>query len=210
MVRNYVKMVAPMLIFPLLTGCMPDTDMEKTMPKQESEAVTVSSKGQGSGWATADMYDVQNNKVGTVAFIQDKDHVRIEASVKGLAPGHHGFHIHEKGICDPQSPDGAFMSAGGHFNPTQTVHSNHAGDMPSLYVNKDGTGTFTADFDRMTAQQIVDQKLAVMIHENPDNFGNIPERYQAGGKPGPDKDTLKTGDAGKRIACGIISRENKQ
>ncbi|RDU37162.1 hypothetical protein DRW41_10810 [Neobacillus piezotolerans] len=59
-------------------------------------------------------------------------------------------------------------------------------------------------FDRLTIDQLKKEKLAVIVHANPDNFGNIPDRYQTDGKPGPDEATLKTGDAGDRQACGVI------
>ena len=52
-------------------------------------------------------------------------------------------------------------------------------------------------------------KTAIIIHEKADNFANIPpERYnQVNGTPGPDETTMATGDAGKRVACGVIAGE---
>src|SRR5881394_2749503 len=73
-----------------------------------------------------------NDATGSVTFTQRGDKVLVAAQVRGLTPGPHGFHIHEKGDCS--SGDG--MSAGGHFNPTAKPHGDpngadhHAGDMP--------------------------------------------------------------------------------
>jgi Cu-Zn family superoxide dismutase len=47
-------------------------------------------------------------------------------------------------------------------------------------------------------------KTSIMIHAGADNFMNIPDRYQVNGTPGPDETTMTTGDAGKRVACGVI------
>src|SRR5437762_10327658 len=70
--------------------------------------------------AVAELKATQGNKVkGKVIFIQEDDGVRVKADITGLAPGEHGFHIHEKGDCS--SPDG--KSAGDHFNPTGMPHA---------------------------------------------------------------------------------------
>ncbi len=124
----------------------------------------------------------------------------VEARLSGLPPGFHGFHVHTTGSCEAPS----FASAGGHLNPTGTTHGNHAGDMPLLYVNADGTATFGFLVDRFTLGQLFDTDgSAIVVHANPDNYANIPtDRYD----PDPDPTTLATGDAGGRIACGVVAR----
>jgi Cu-Zn family superoxide dismutase len=88
-----------------------------------------------------------NATSGTVTFTQKGDKVTVEAKLSGLAPGGHGFHIHEKGDCS--APDA--MSAGGHFNPSGKPHGapdaadHHAGDMPMLQADASGNATLTAD-----------------------------------------------------------------
>ena len=52
---------------------------------------------------------------------------------------------------------------------------------------------------------VLSNGLTLIIHEDPDNFGNIPPRYTLNGAPGPDQETLATGDSGKRVACGVIA-----
>lgn len=133
-----------------------------------------------------------NTATGTVTFTQEGSRVAMEAKISGLAPGSHGFHIHDKGDCS--AADG--MSAGGHFNPTGKPHGNpnlpdhHAGDMPVLLADASGNASLSADLDVMTiggggATGIVGK--AVIVHKNPDDFTTQP-----------------TGNSGARVACGVI------
>jgi superoxide dismutase, Cu-Zn family len=146
--------------------------------------------------ATATLVDGTGAKVGKVTLYQWRGKVTVAGRVKGLTPGFHGFHIHTIGQCVPP-----FTSAGGHFNPGATTHNAHAGDLPSLLVNGDGTASAAFETDRFTLRQLRDADgSALMIHSDPDNFANIPaDRYKA-----PDQITLDTGDAGSRVACGVI------
>ena len=134
-----------------------------------------------------------NQARGTVAFVTRGDKVRVTAQVAGLAPGPHGFHIHEKGDCS--APDAT--SAGGHFNPAGKPHGDpaaadhHGGDMPMLTADAAGNATLEATIDTVTigsgAGDIVGR--AVVIHKDPDDFRTQP-----------------TGNSGARVACGVIAR----
>ncbi|KZS66658.1 superoxide dismutase[Cu-Zn] [Mycobacterium ostraviense] len=131
-----------------------------------------------------------------------------------LAPGFHGVHIHQAGKCEPNSvaPSGGaagdFLSAGGHFQvPGRAKAGQSNGDLTSLQVRGDGSGTLVTTTDAFTMDDLVSgEKTAIIIHAGADNFANIPaDRYtQANGTPGPDQTTMTTGDAGKRVACGVI------
>lgn len=133
-------------------------------------------------------------------------------SVGVLSPGFHGVHIHQVGKCESNSvaptggAPGDFLSAGGHFQlPGHTGLSS--GDLSSLQVRRDGSGTLVTTTDAFTmADLLAGTKTAIIIHSGADNFANIPaDRYtQANGTPGPDEITMTTGDAGKRVACGVI------
>lgn len=150
--------------------------------------------------AFALLRNANGDVVGQVFFHQGwrDDKVTVFARVKDVPPGFHGFHIHTVGTCTP--PD--FTSAGGHFNPTGEHHPSHAGDLPSLLVNADGTATLAAVTDRFAIDDLRDADgSAVMIHSGPDNFANIPTRYAPNG---PDQATLDTGDSGTRFACGEV------
>ncbi|AFJ37596.1 hypothetical protein MINTMi198_47360 [Mycobacterium intracellulare M.i.198] len=140
--------------------------------------------------------------------------VTIETTANGvLAPGFHGVHIHKVGKCEPNSvaPNGGapgdFLSAGGHFQVPGHATEPASGDLTSLQVRKDGSGTLVTTTDAFAMEDLLTgQKTAIIIHADADNFANIPaERYnQTNGTPGPDETTKSTGDAGKRVACGVI------
>jgi Cu-Zn family superoxide dismutase len=134
-----------------------------------------------------------NTAKGTVTFRSQGDKVAVVARVSGLAPGQHGFHIHEKGDCS--SADAT--SAGGHFNPLNKPHAHpsvadrHAGDMPMLVADASGNATLEVTLDTITigsgAADIVGR--AVVVHKDPDDFKTQP-----------------TGNSGARVACGVIRR----
>jgi superoxide dismutase, Cu-Zn family len=140
--------------------------------------------------------------------------VTVETTTPGkLTPGFHGLHIHAVGKCEASSvaptggAPGDFNSAGAHFQ--KSGHTGHpaSGDLASLQVRQDGTAKLVTTTDAFTAEDLLGgAKTAIIIHEKADNFANIPpERYQqANGAPPPDETTLATGDAGKRVACGVI------
>jgi Cu-Zn family superoxide dismutase len=129
--------------------------------------------------------------------------VTVQTTTPGkLTPGFHGLHIHSVGKCE-----GDFTSAGGHLQVAGHTGHPASGDLSSLQVRSDGTGKLVTTTDAFTAEQLLaGAKTAIIIHEQADNFANIPaERYQqVNGTPGPDETTMATGDAGKRVACGVI------
>ena len=134
-----------------------------------------------------------NATAGTVTFTQKGDKVAIEAKVSGLTKGGHGFHIHEKGDCS--SADA--MSAGGHFNPTAKPHGNpsvpdhHPGDVPMLIADASGNASLSVELGAITVgsgtTDIVGK--AVIVHKDLDDYTTQP-----------------TGNAGARVACGVIAR----
>ncbi len=128
---------------------------------------------------------------GTVDFTQRGDHVVVSASFRGLTPGDHGFHVHEKGDCS--APDAT--SAGGHFNPTNQPHGkpmegpHHVGDMPMLHADANGNAHLNATIRGASlsggATNLVGR--AVVVHANRGDYRSQP-----------------AGDAGPRVACGVI------
>ena len=134
-----------------------------------------------------------NSTSGTVTFAQAGDKVAVTAKVSGLAPGPHGFHIHEKGDCS--ASDAA--SAGGHFNPTGKPHGNpqagdhHLGDMPVLEADSSGNATLSTTLDGIAigagAGDIVGK--SVVVHKDPDDYKTQP-----------------AGNSGARVACGVIAK----
>jgi len=132
-----------------------------------------------------------NETRGTVTFTRNGDKFRVVANVSGLAPGAHGFHIHEKGDCS--APDAT--SAGGHFNPTNKPHGNpaagehHGGDMPMLEADASGNAKVDVTLDTVTLGSgpngIVGR--GVVVHKDVDDYRSQP-----------------AGNSGARVACGTI------
>jgi Cu-Zn family superoxide dismutase len=184
--------------------------------------------GQGSGQGenqaagqtlTADLKTADGKTVATaqIEFANGYATVTVQTTTPGeLTPGFHGLHIHSVGKCEANSvaptggAPGDFNSAGGHFQVAG--HSGHpaSGDLSSLQVREDGSAKLVTTTNAFTAEDLTGgAKTAIIIHEKADNFANIPpERYQqVNGNPPPDETTLATGDAGKRVACGVISAQ---
>ena len=157
---------------------------------------------------TVPLLDAEGADKGSVEVTFAAGETTLAVSGKGLPPGLHGFHVHKTGVCAPDSADpakpetkGAFLSAAGHLAQDGQTHGDHDGDLPSLLVNADGTARLVVTSDRLTEQLLRDADgSALMVHADPDNFGNVPDRYA----PAVDDTTKKTGDAGKRLACGAL------
>ncbi len=128
---------------------------------------------------------------GEVLFKQVPEGLQVMATVRGLTPNSsHGFHVHEKGKC--QGPD--YKSAGGHLNPESQPHGapnskmSHVGDMGNLVADKNGVA-----------------KLSVVIpHTKPESWQQLQGKAVIIHTRADDLKTQPTGDAGDRIACGII------
>ncbi|QKT06129.1 superoxide dismutase family protein [Gordonia sp. X0973] len=152
--------------------------------------------------ATAKLVDAANKQIGTAVFTEEGKGIHVTVTVTGgLTPGFHGMHIHSNGVCDPSGAE-PFSSAGGHLQVEGHTGHPSSGDLVSIYIGANGEGATTTSSEAVTLKQITGK--ALVIHAGADNFGNIPDRYSADGRPGPDEKTLMTGDAGGRAACGVI------
>ena len=155
-------------------------------------------------------------EVATAKFDFSNGYATITIATSGaghITPGFHGVHIHKVGKCEANSTaptggaPGDFLSAGGHFQAPGHSAEPASGDLTSLEVRKDGAGMLVTTTDAFAMEDLLTgEKTAIVIHAGADNFGNIPpDRYnQTNGTPGPDQTTMTTGDAGKRVACGVI------
>jgi superoxide dismutase, Cu-Zn family len=173
---------------------------------------SASASGDGHYKAIATLFDKDHKAMGKIVFSQQKYAVQVQATVTGLTPGFHGFHIHTTGLCVVDAaPAKPFVSANGHFklDPAST-HQNHSGDFPVLLANKDGVATANFKTDRFKIKELFDTDgSAVIIHANPDNYANIPSG--AAGYTAASVDvtnaTLATGDAGGRVVCGVVKKQ---
>ncbi|MEB3984105.1 superoxide dismutase family protein [Mycobacterium sp. 663a-19] len=182
----------------------------------EEGAAPVAGEGSASQRMITHLKAPDGTQVATATFAFSNGYATITIATTGtgqLKPGFHGVHIHKVGKCEPNSvaptggAPGDFLSAGGHFQVPGHAAEPASGDLTSLQVRKDGSGTLMTTTDAFTMEDLLSgEKTAIIIHADADNFGNIPrERYsQTNGTPGPDATTMSTGDAGKRVACGVI------
>ena len=147
----------------------------------------------------ADMVAADGSPAGRVTFTEEGGRLTVEARLTNLPPGFHGFHIHATGKCERATP--AFTSAGGHMVVGEQSHPTHAGDQPVVLVMSDRSADirFTTDRYGLSDLQTAEGR-AVIVHALPDNYANVPTRYVRR----PDATTLSTGDAGDRIACGVV------
>jgi Cu-Zn family superoxide dismutase len=165
---------------------------------------------------TTNLRDPDDTMIATAKFEFDHGYVTVTVTTTGpgqLSPGFHGLHVHSVGKCEPVSvaPSGGapgnFLSAGGHYQVPGHTGDPESGDLTSLQVRKDGAALLVTTTDAFTKDNLLaGEGTSIVIHAGPDNFSNIPsERYtQVNGAPGPDETTMSTGDAGKRVACGVI------
>ena len=123
---------------------------------------------------------------GYIRFYQQKGCVLIVTEIFGLPreieTGFFGFHIHQGENCSGTD----FSGTGSHYNPVDQIHPKHAGDLPPLMCCR-GNAYLAVKTDRFTVRDIIGK--SVVIHSDPDDFHTQP-----------------AGNAGKKIACGVICK----
>jgi len=148
----------------------------------------------------AEMVDGAGKPIGSVMLQDTPGGVLITTDLKGLPAGEHGFHFHEKGLCDAAQK---FTTAGAHFAAGQPQHGlmtavgHHGGDMPNAYVGADGvlktsllnTGVTLAPGPKSLFDA---DGSALVIHAKADDYKTQP-----------------SGAAGDRIACAVIAAPAK-
>ena len=144
--------------------------------------------------AKAELKDAAGKDVGQVQLVQTPNGVLLKLALKGIPAGEHAFHVHAVGKCEPP-----FTSAGGHFNPAGHKHGmeaaegQHAGDMPNLHVP--ASGELVVEIANPMISLVKGQPnsvfdadgSAIVIHAKADDYKSDP-----------------AGNAGDRIACGVI------
>ena len=145
--------------------------------------------------ATAVLKDKDGKTVGSVTLTDTPNGVLLNVSLTRVPAGDHALHIHGIGKCEPPS----FKSAGGHFNPDDKKHGilnpggPHAGDMPNIHLPDSGKLQIEVLNTRVSlnggAALLDDDGSALLIHAGADDYKTDP-----------------TGEAGGRIACGVVTK----
>ncbi|MFL5345966.1 MAG: superoxide dismutase family protein [Hyalangium sp.] len=143
--------------------------------------------------AKATLKDAKGQSLGDVTLEQTPHGVLIKGTLSNLPAGTHAIHIHETGKCD--APE--FKTAGGHFNPNKKTHGmmspggKHEGDLPNITSTQDGKAQF--EFfatEGLTVQSLMDADgSAIVVHAQGDDYKTDP-----------------AGNAGGRVACGVVSK----
>lgn len=141
--------------------------------------------------AEATLHDAAKKKVGSATLTETPQGVLVHATLEGIPAGVHAFHVHETGKCEPP-----FKSAGGHWNPGTKKHGfsaeggAHAGDLPNVHVPDSGTLEFEVLAPGAKLAEMLDADgAALVVHAKADDYATDP-----------------AGDAGDRIACGVIEK----
>jgi Cu-Zn family superoxide dismutase len=183
--------------------------------------VGVAAQADASGWkARATLRVADGTEIGQVTFEGNRRETEVRVKLKHVpsnwkTDAFHGFHIHanpgpgEACVADENAtPDLWFVSAGGHWKTEGQDHAGHHGDMPSLLVNADGSAEMEFVTGRFEPSAIVGR--ALIVHAGADNFGNVPvgvgDNQYTANTAGATTATKNTGNAGDRLACGLIER----
>jgi len=178
----------------LLTGALVSANAMATSAEQRAAAHNTES-------TMVQMHTVDANgtvdNIGTVAISKTDHGLVFTPDLRNLAPGVHGFHVHEKPSCDATEADGKKVpagAAGGHYDPDKTGRhgtpwgDGHLGDLPPLFVDAEGKATHPVLAPRLKELSQVSNR-ALMVHQGGDNHADHPSPL---------------GGGGARVACGII------
>lgn len=175
-------------------GCGPKeaTPTTDTTKPDSAGAASTMAPAPASG-ATATVTDAAGRELGSLTLTDAAGGIAVSGTLRGLAPGDHGIHVHMTGMCDGP----AFTTAGGHWNPTTKMHGSqnpqgpHFGDMMNITVGADSSATVqltTSGGTLKAADMLMDADgAAVVVHAKADDYKTDP-----------------SGNSGDRIACGVV------
>ncbi|MEO7999433.1 MAG: superoxide dismutase family protein [Gemmatimonadaceae bacterium] len=179
----------------VVTGCGPKENKAAadSAAQADSAAKAASMAPSTPAGATAMVMDAAGHELGSLTLADGSGGITVSGTLKGLAPGDHGIHVHTVGMCEGP----AYTTAGGHWNPTTKMHGKdnpagpHLGDMMNITVGADSTATVqitTMGGSLHGADMLMDADgAAVVVHAKADDYKTDP-----------------SGNSGDRIACGVI------
>jgi len=183
------------LFLVLAFSCKNEKKEDLTTESTEMEEVVSSEKASDMKTITVALEAKSGSEVsGEVVFTQNEGKVTMVANIKGLKPGEHAIHLHEKADCSAEDA----TSTGGHWNPTFENHGKwgssegyHKGDIGNITADENGLATLTFETDEWCIGCGDEKKdivgRGIIVHEGVDDFTTQP-----------------TGNAGGRVTCGGI------
>lgn len=175
----------------------PDTAAQREREAQHPGAAAAAESETGLAGPTlhATLRNAEGAAVGEATLRETPNGVLVRVSLRNLPPGEHAFHVHETGRCEPPFESaGAHLAGAGDFHGFAVTGGPHAGDLPNLMVPSDGRLEAEAFAPKLTFAQIEDADgAAVVVHARPDDHRSQP-----------------SGDAGDRIACGVIEKSGQE
>ncbi len=187
--------LSPNLVFSTLVVFVPTVAMAVVVTSASDP--TVRAEPAKPLTATASLLNLSGKSVGTATLTQTDTGVNVAINASNLPKNSSlAWHIHQTGTCDPKSK---FASAGSHFNPLNKAHGfehaegHHAGDLPNLNVNANGKVETSVTTPNISLMKNVNTSVfdtdgsAIVIHTKADDYTSQP-----------------AGDAGDRLACGVI------
>lgn len=183
-----------LIVVMILAACQGKPKMEESL---DSAAVLADKPAD----VEVSLINQEGVEIGMALLKERKDGVEINVEASHLPPGLHGFHVHEKGVCEGAT----FESAGGHYNPAEKEHGfdnvngPHKGDLHNIETQVDGTINQAVFSEWLTLEKgasnsvFTEAGTALVIHADPDDYTSQP-----------------AGNAGERIVCGVISEPGKE
>lgn len=183
----------------IISACSGDDDSTQDSENEATENSEETSNEDEIDEITVPLQDVDGDEVAEATLTSVDDGVNIHLTSDDFSGGDtkHAFHVHEKGVCEPDD----FESAGGHYNPTDKNHGKedadgpHAGDFDNIEVNPEGEMDVEFVTDQISLDKHADNTVfsedgtSLVIHADEDDYKTQP-----------------AGDAGDRIACGVITK----
>ncbi len=191
-----VQRLPAFLLLAVSAACGTPTDRETLDNDRLDQPAMASMSSAEMSSHSVEMRDANGRSLGTLQVVEGDSGLMITGQLSGLAAGERGLHFHQNAVCEPP-----FESAGGHWNPSSEEHGHlnpegaHQGDMLNVSVGSDSTVTVktrTAGGTLRGGDGVLDANgMSLILHASADDYRTDPD-----------------GNAGDRIACGVLRGNN--